>query len=97
MFLFHLNLIVNRCGSLIFDVVLKFDIQVAEDNTISMIKNAIKNGKLGELSVNASSIIGIPPFEQSTTAAPTSTTPKLDGLFLVVTDSGIINVMVVSV
>jgi len=34
---------------------------------------------------------------QSTTAAPTSTTSKSDGLFLVVTDSLIVNVRVVSV
>ena len=89
MFLFHLNLTVNRCGSLIFDVVLRFGIKVAEDDTISLFQSAIVDGKLGELSVNASSIIGIPPVKQSTA--------KSNGLFLVVTDSGIINVRVVSV
>ena len=96
MFLFYLNLTVNRCESLIFDVVLKFGIRVAEDDTISIIQSAIVDGKLGELRENVSYIIGIPPVEESTTAAPTSTTPKSDGLFLVVTDSLIINVRVVS-
>ena len=82
------HLTVNRCGSLTFDVVLKFGIKVAEDDTISFIQSAGRNGKLGELSVNVSYIIGI--------AAPTSTTPKSGGLFLVVNNSGIINVRVVS-
>ena len=97
MFLSHLNLTVNRCGSLIFDLVLKFGVKVAEDDTISIIQSAIVDRKLGELSGNVSYIIGIPPVEQSTTAAPTSTTSKSDGLFLVVTDSGIIDVGFVSV
>ena len=90
--LFHLNLTVNRCGSLIFDVVLKFGIKVAEDDTTAIIQNAIVDGKLGELSVNVSPIIGIPPVEQSTTAAvPPSTTPKSDGLFQILIDSASIN------
>ncbi|XP_044180508.1 uncharacterized protein LOC114969239 [Acropora millepora] len=67
------------CGSLIFDVVLKFTTEVAEDDTISIIQNAIVDGKIGELSVNASCIIGIPRFPRTTTTAPTSTTPKSDG------------------
>ena len=82
------HLTVNRCGSLTFDVVLKFGIKVAEDDTISFVQSAVRDGKLGELSVNVSYIIGI--------ATPTSTTPKSGGLFLVVNNSGIINVRVVS-
>ena len=70
------------CGSLIFDVVLKFSTEVAEDETISTIQTAIVGGKLGDLSVNASSITGIAPVEQTSTEAPTSTTPKSNGLFL---------------
>ena len=71
-----------RCGSLIFDVVIKFSTEFAEDDTISIIQNAIEDGKLGELSVNVSDgIIGIPPVEQSTIAAPTSITSNSDGLF----------------
>ncbi|XP_044180352.1 uncharacterized protein LOC114972267 isoform X2 [Acropora millepora] len=67
------ELIDIRCGSLIFDVVLKFSIEVAECDIIFIIQSAIVHGKLGELGVNVTHIIGIPPVEQSTTAAPTST------------------------
>ena len=70
------------CGALILDVVLKFSLEVAEDETISTIQTAIFGGKLRNLSVNASYITGIPPVEQTSTAAPTSTTPKSNGLFL---------------
>ena len=63
-------------------MVLKFSTEVAEDETIFTIQTAIVDGKLGNLSANVSSIIGIPPAEQTSTAAPTSTTPKLDGWFL---------------
>lgn len=80
-----------RCGSLIFDVVLMFGTEVAEDEMISLIKNAIMDGKLEGLSVNASSITGITPVEQTSTAATTSTTTKPEGLFVVVTDNGTIN------
>lgn len=67
------------CGCQIFDVVLKFRTEVAEDETISTIQTATVDGKLGNLSLNASSIIGIPPVEQTSTAAPTSTLPNADG------------------
>ncbi|XP_074634711.1 uncharacterized protein LOC141893222 isoform X2 [Acropora palmata] len=72
------DLIGVRCGSLIFDVVLKFGTKVAEDDTISFLQSSIVDGKLGELSVNVSYIHGIPPVGQSTTAAPTRTTLKSD-------------------
>ena len=78
-------------------MVLKFGFKVAEDETIFRIQSAIVDGKLGKLSVNVSYVTGIPPAERSTTAAPSSSTAKPDGLFLDVTDSGIINVRVVSV
>ena len=71
-------------------MVLKFSAEVAEDDTISIIQNSIVDGKLGKVNVNTSYIIGIPPVPQTTTA-PTSTTPKADGLFLVATYSGVIN------
>ena len=82
MILFRVNVTVNRCGSLIFDVALKFTSVVAEEDTISIIQNATKDGKLGELSLNVSHIVGISRFPRTTTTAPTSTTPKSDGLFL---------------
>ena len=92
--LFHFNLTVNSCGSLIFDVVLKFGTKVAEDDTISFIQSAIVDGKLGELSGNVSPIIGIPPVERSTfAAAAPSTSPKSDGLFQILIDSGSINLI----
>ena len=81
-----------RCRSLIFDVVLKFSTEVAEDETISIIQNAIVDGKLGELIVNVSSIIGIiTPVEQTTTTTPTSIASKSDDVFQVLIDSGGIN------
>ena len=86
--MFHLRLTINRCASLIFDVVLKFGIKVAEDDTISIIQSAIVDGKLGEISVNASYVIGIPPVEQTTIIATTSMTPKSDGLFQILIGSG---------
>ena len=75
---FLISALCFSCGSLIFDVVLKFSTEVAEDDSISLIQNAIVDGKLGELSV--SYIIGIPPSFQSITTVPTRTTPKSDGL-----------------
>ena len=67
---------------MIFDVVLKFSTELAEDETISTIQTAIVNGKLGDLTVNVSSITGIPPVEQTSAVTPTNTTPKSDGLFV---------------
>ena len=59
-----------RCGSLIFDVVLKFSTEVAEDETLCLIQNAAADGKLGELSVKVSHYgTGIPPVEQTTNGA----------------------------
>ncbi|XP_067031701.1 fibroblast growth factor receptor-like isoform X3 [Acropora muricata] len=81
------ELMVASCGSLIFDVVLKFSTEVAEDFTISIIKNSIVDGKLGGLIVNTSYIIGIPPIletrvstkpVQTMTTMPTGTAPKSD-------------------
>ena len=61
-----------------FDVVLKFNSQAAEDVIISTIQNAIVDGMLGELMVNTSSIVGIPPVPVPTTTPPLKTTPKPD-------------------
>ena len=72
-------------------MVFKFSTVVAEDETFSIIQNAIVDGKLGELSVNVSYIIGIPRFPRTTITAPTSITSKSDGLFQILSDSGIIN------
>ncbi|XP_068685600.1 uncharacterized protein [Montipora foliosa] len=76
-----------RRGSLIFDVVLRFNTQVAEDVIISTIQNAITDdGKLGELRVNVSSIIGIPPVPLPTTTPPlkTPSKPESDNTWIIV-------------
>ncbi|XP_067056838.1 fibroblast growth factor receptor 2-like isoform X2 [Acropora muricata] len=72
------ELLMVRCGSLIFDVVFKFSTDVAEDETLSIVQNAAANGKLGELSVTVSYYIEIPPDEQTKATAPTSITSKSD-------------------
>ena len=72
-------------------MVFKFSSVVAEDETFSIIQNAAANGKLGELSVNVSYDIGIPPVEQTKATAPTSITSKSDGLFQNLSDSDSIN------
>ena len=63
---------------------------------ISTIHTAIVDEKLGNLSVNVLPFAGIPPVEQTSTAAPTSATPKSGGLFLscyCVTESDTISVI----
>ena len=75
-------------------MVLKFSIEVAEDDIISIIKNAALDGKRGGLSVNVSYLILNPLGAQTTITTPTGTAPKSDGLFLVFTDSGTINLTV---
>ena len=91
-FLFHLSFTVNNCGILHFHVVLKFTTEVAEDDTIFIIQNAIVDGKIGELTVNVSCIMGIPRFPETIITAPRCPVTKLDGLFIVFTDSGTINI-----
>ena len=72
-------------------MVFKFSTVVAEDETFYIIQNAAANGKLGELSVNVSYIIGIPRFPQTTIIAPTSITSKSFGLFQILSHSGSLN------
>lgn len=63
-------------------MVLKFSIKVAEDDTISTIQSAIRDGKLGKLSVNVSYITGsLPVVPSKSSMTPTATPPKSDGLF----------------
>ncbi|XP_067032676.1 fibroblast growth factor receptor 3-like isoform X4 [Acropora muricata] len=73
------QLIEVTCGSLIFDVALKFSIEVAEDETISIIQNAIVDGKLRKLSVKGSYINGsLSVVPSKSTMTPTSTLPNSD-------------------
>ena len=93
---FWMSIFSFSCGSLIFDVVFRFRTEVAEDEIISTIQTAIVDGKLGNLNVNVLPFTGIPPVEQTSTAAPTSATPKSGGLFLscyYVTESDTISVI----
>ena len=101
---FEISFFCFRCGSLIFDVVLKFSIKVAEDYTISRIQNSILDGQLGGLNVNTSYIIGIPPIletrvstksVQTITTVPTRTTPKSDGLFQFLIDGNCIEYKII--
>ena len=70
-----------RCGSLIVDLALKFTSVVSEAWVLSTLRSGIIDGKLGELAVNASSIVGIPVIE-STATPPTgkTTTKPSDGI-----------------
>ena len=88
---FNWQIFFSRCGSLMFDVVFKFSTVFAEDETFSIIQNAAANGKLGELRVNVSYIIGIPRFPRTTIPAPTSITSKSYGRFEILCDSGSID------
>ena len=63
-------------------MVLKFGTNVAEDWALAIFREAAKDGKLGELMVNVSSIVGIPPVVKSTDTPPTTTpTPESEGMF----------------
>ncbi|XP_020617971.1 lachesin-like isoform X2 [Orbicella faveolata] len=64
-----------RCGSVTTDLVLKFSSTIQERQVIDILRNAAKNGMLGELNVNVSSIIGTRPTVKTTTTAA-ATTPS---------------------
>ena len=79
--LLHVNEIGNfcfRCGSLIFELELMFSTEVAEDDIIHILRTAVREQKFGGLSINASSIIGIPPVVLTTTTSSTTTATKPD-------------------
>ncbi|XP_068685573.1 fibroblast growth factor receptor 3-like [Montipora foliosa] len=63
----------TRCGSLIFDVVLRFNTQVSKDVIVSEIQKAIVDDRLGGLRVKVFPDIGIPPVSLR---LPTLNTPK---------------------
>ncbi|XP_078379846.1 uncharacterized protein LOC144662792 isoform X2 [Oculina patagonica] len=60
-----------RCGSVIVDLALQFRSVVQESKVLLKLKDAAKNGRLGEYRVSASSIVGTRP--QTVTTAPTNT------------------------
>ena len=62
-------------------MVLKFGTNVAEDWALAIFREVAKDGTLGELMVNVSSIVGIPPVIKSTVTPPTTAlTPESDGM-----------------
>ncbi|XP_074633570.1 uncharacterized protein LOC141892260 isoform X6 [Acropora palmata] len=69
----------SRSGSLIFDVVLNFKSVVTDGDIISSIQTIIKDGKLGNLRVNVSFIIGNTPVEQPTTGVLKISPPESHG------------------
>lgn len=72
-----------RCGSVTTDLGLKFSSTIQEREVIDTLRNAAKNGMLGELKVNISYIIGTrPTVETTTTAAATTPTSPPDSTFL---------------
>ena len=74
-------------------MVLTFSVKVAEDDTIATIQSAIRDGKLGKLSVNASYIIGsLPVVPSESSMTPTRTPSKIDGLFQFLIGSVSVNV-----
>ena len=50
-----------RCGSVVVDLALQFSSVVQENKVLSIIKDAAKDGMLGDFSVNTSSIVGTRP------------------------------------
>ncbi|KAL9964688.1 hypothetical protein ACROYT_G028363 [Oculina patagonica] len=67
-------MLLPRCGSLTVYLALKFSSTVSESKVLSILRGATKNGMLGDLNLNASSIEGT-RFERATTAATGKTTP----------------------
>lgn len=72
--LFSFSLIC-RCGSLFVDLTLTFSVIVKEQMVLSILKEAAKDGMLGDFSVDASSIVGTRPIKP-TTSPPVDTTTK---------------------
>ena len=66
-----------RCGSVIVDLTLSFNITVTEKRILNILKDAAKDGKLGDFNVDVSSIKRTRPEIPVTTRPATGkTTPK---------------------
>lgn len=64
----------SRCGSVIVDLALKFSSALRESEVLSILQDAVKNGKFGDLNVTAYTCTrdrGI-PATPATTPTPTS-------------------------
>lgn len=66
-----------RCGSVIVDLILSFNTTVTEKRILNILKDAAKDGKLGDFIVDASSIKGTrPEIPVTTRPGIGKTTPK---------------------
>ena len=78
------------CGSLIVHLAVNFSSIVTEDWVLSVFRNAIKSTKLGEFSVNTTSVVGIAPVSRRTAKPSLSTTgPTPDGMYMYLTKAKI--------
>ncbi|KAJ7320929.1 hypothetical protein OS493_035723 [Desmophyllum pertusum] len=68
-----------RCGSVVVDLALKFSSTVTESMVLSLLRDAAKNGMLGDFNVSASSVVGTRPVTERTTPAPTVTPTSSSG------------------
>lgn len=74
-----------RCDSVTTDVRLKFNSIIRERDVIDKLRSAVKNGMLGEVEVNVSSIKGTRPLiEKPTQVATTTRSSPPDSTFLCV-------------
>ena len=68
---------VPRCGSIIVDLALKFNSTTKEQDVITILNDAVKDGKLGEFSVR--SIEGTRPVVEPTGGGTTTPTDSPSG------------------
>ena len=68
---------VPRCGSIIVDLALKFNSTTKEQDVIMTLRDAAKDGKLGEFSVDV--IKGKRPDVEPTSEGPTTPTVSPPG------------------
>ena len=62
---------------MIADLTLAFSTIITEKSVLAILQEATKDGKLGEFSVNASSIVGTRSFIDDTTTTPSKTTSRV--------------------
>ena len=72
--------VIPRCGSVIVDLALKFSSTVRESELLSILGDAVKNGRFGDINVSAitgTRDTGIPATMDTTpTSSPDSTLPQ---------------------
>jgi len=74
-----------RCGSISIDLGLNFNSTIREREVIDILRDAAKDGMLGDFEVDVLSIVGTRPIdEKPTKAATTSPSSSSDSMFLFV-------------